>query len=73
MLDAFLEKMDQVFEKDSLLFHFNVSMQCVCVCVLCVFSYVGGSRMHRWRSETDNGCFLGLMSVVYPIFIKGCT
>lgn len=32
MLNAFLEKMDEVFEKDSLLFHFNVYMQCVCVC-----------------------------------------
>lgn len=28
-----------VFEKDSLLFHFNMYTQCVCV--LCVFSYVG--------------------------------
>lgn len=48
MLDAFLEKMDEVFEKDSLLFHFNVYMQCVCVFSVC---------SHMWGVHvcTDGG------------------
>lgn len=44
----------------------------MCVCSLFVL-ICGGSHMHRWRSETDNWCLLWLISIVYPIFIIGCT